>query len=79
MLSCPPYSPDRFVEEMNRRLPSMVGYQEGMLVYLTRPGAPELGGWYWTPADAATAAVVDKALEDLRCSYNSSEFVPRCF
>jgi hypothetical protein len=57
----------------------MSGYREGMLVYLTRPGAVTLGGWYWTPTDSATKAVVDRALDDLRCTFSRNDFVPQCF
>lgn len=63
-------SPDRYVEEINKRLPTCLGYQDGLRVFLVPEGADgrTAAGYDWTFRDsldaigavAAAAALVDR-------------------
>lgn len=63
-------SPERYVEELNKRLPGCLGYREGLRVFLVPEGANgnTATGYDWTFRDSldaiaavsAAAALVDK-------------------
>ncbi|WP_157380707.1 hypothetical protein [Burkholderia ubonensis] len=68
-------SPERYIEELNRRLPGCLGYREGLRVFLVPEGADSktATGYDWTfrdSLDAAAAVSAAAALVDNEFAVN---------
>lgn len=72
-------SPEEFVAEINKRLPSHHGYKEGLHVFLVPLGASgaTATGYDWEPSDRDTIAAVAAAGDHVASQYDVDPFISR--